>query len=223
MASDSTPNAQAMKVLIVDDHDLILQGTANLIAIHHPQTHLLFSQTAQETHQVIARHHPKMMILDLCLPERGGMPARIDVGLDLLAKIMVDCPNLNIMVQSSYPQVLIRLRHEIENHQGGFTIVDKVSPSEELLKFIDWTMQGIAHTKNLNSTLEVRPEWLEVLYLAFHEGLQDQAIADRMQRSLRMIRRYWTKIQDALGVYPNEDQNIRVVTLKRAREEGLID
>jgi DNA-binding NarL/FixJ family response regulator len=71
--------------------------------------------------------------------------------------------------------------------------------------------------------LEVKPEWLEVLKLAFDEGLQDNAIAERMYKSERLIRHYWTKIQDLLEVYPEKGKNLRILTLKRAREAGLID
>jgi hypothetical protein len=39
----------------------------------------------------------------------------------------------------------------------------------------------------------------------------------------RTIRNYWTKLQDALEIYPEEDKNLRVLTLKKAREEGLLD
>ena len=38
-----------------------------------------------------------------------------------------------------------------------------------------------------------------------------------------MIRNYWSKIRDVLGVYPDENQNIRTITQIRARETGLID
>jgi hypothetical protein len=38
-----------------------------------------------------------------------------------------------------------------------------------------------------------------------------------------MVRHYWNKVQDALGVYPDEGKNIRIQTQIRAREEGLID
>jgi hypothetical protein len=38
-----------------------------------------------------------------------------------------------------------------------------------------------------------------------------------------MVRHYWTKVQDVLGIYPEEGKNIRLQTELRAREEGLID
>ena len=39
----------------------------------------------------------------------------------------------------------------------------------------------------------------------------------------RTVRNYWTKIQDLLEVYPEEDKNMRIQTESRAREVGLID
>jgi DNA-binding NarL/FixJ family response regulator len=68
---------------------------------------------------------------------------------------------------------------------------------------------------------------LEVLRLAFEEGLQDKAIAQRMCVAERTVRHYWTKIQDVLGIYPEdskqEGKNIRIETEIRARQAGLID
>jgi DNA-binding NarL/FixJ family response regulator len=62
-----------------------------------------------------------------------------------------------------------------------------------------------------------------VLQLAFNEGLQDTAIAERINVAERTVRHYWTKIQDVLGVYPDAGKNLRIQTEIRAREEGLID
>jgi hypothetical protein len=39
----------------------------------------------------------------------------------------------------------------------------------------------------------------------------------------RMVRHYWSKLQDALDVYPEDGKNMRIQTEMRAREEGLID
>jgi DNA-binding NarL/FixJ family response regulator len=85
-------------------------------------------------------------------------------------------------------------------------------------------MKGLIYTpRDMRTGIEVKPEWLEVLRLAFSEGLQDKAIADQMNVSERTVRHYWTKVQDALSVYPEAGKNIRIQTEIRAREEGLID
>ena len=49
------------------------------------------------------------------------------------------------------------------------------------------------------------------------------AIALAMHKSERMIRHYWSKIQDALEIYPEEGKNMRAQTQRKAREIGLID
>ena len=85
---------------------------------------------------------------------------------------------------------------------------------------------GLTHTKDIkgiHSGLEVKIEWLKVLNLAFEEGLQDKAIAENMCISERMVRHYWSKLQDVLNVYPEEGKNIRIKTEIKARAEGLID
>jgi DNA-binding NarL/FixJ family response regulator len=39
----------------------------------------------------------------------------------------------------------------------------------------------------------------------------------------KTVRNYWSKIQNALGVYPYPGKNLRIQTEVRARERGLID
>jgi len=85
-------------------------------------------------------------------------------------------------------------------------------------------LKGVTHTKDLKMPRgEIKPEWLEVLNLAFEEELEDKGIADRMNLSLRTVRHYWTKVQDVLGIYPEDGKSLRIQTEKRAREEGFID
>jgi DNA-binding NarL/FixJ family response regulator len=118
----------------------------------------------------------------------------------------------------------VRLKPAIDTHQGGFTIADKNLPMKEMLTKVDWALKGLIYTpRDMRTGIEVKPEWLEVLRLAFKEGLQDKAIAEEMNVSERTVRHYWTKVQDALDVYPETGKNIRIQTEIRAREEGLID
>lgn len=218
----STPE-QPLKILIVDDHRLLLSGTIGLVRDRFPDAQIYSACSAQEAVAEVTEHLPNLVIADLSIPKTSGTAAHIEQGLGLLKCLMQDYPDLNLMVQSSNVKVLIRIMPEIDDHQGGFTIADKSLPVEAFLTRLEWAMQGLTHTKDLQSDLEVKPEWLEVLRLAFEEGLQDKAIAQAMYKSERMIRHYWSKIQDALAIYPEEGKNIRALTQIRAREIGLID
>jgi DNA-binding NarL/FixJ family response regulator len=137
---------------------------------------------------------------------------------------MKNYPTLNLVVQSSYVKALVRIKPDMDAHEGGFTVADKGLSSQEMLKRIDLALKGVTHTKDLKMPSgEVKPEWLEVLNLAFEEGLEDKVIAERMRIAPRTVRHYWTKVQDVLGVYPEDGKSLRIQTEKRAREEGFID
>ncbi len=216
-------NIQQPKILIVDDHRLLLNGTISLVSDRFRDAQIFSARTAQEALTEVALHSLDLAIADLSIPHDSGTPAQIEHGLGLLKQLMEDYPQLNLMVQSSSIKALVRLIPEIDAHQGGFTIADKSETVETFLTRMEWAMQGLTHTKDLQSNLEVKPEWLEVLRLAFEEGLQDKAIAQSMYKSERMIRHYWSKIQDALGIYPEPGKNVRALTQIRAREKGLLD
>ena len=216
-------NIQRAKILIIDDHRLLLNGTISLVSDHFRNAQVLSARTAQEALWEVSEHSPDLAIADLSIPQESGTTAQIEHGLGLLKQLMQDYPQLNLMVQSSNIKALVRLIPEIDAHQGGFTIADKSETVETFLTRMEWAMQGLTHTKDLQSDLEVKPEWLEVLRLAFEEGLQDKAIAQSMYKSERMIRHYWSKIQDALGIYPEPGKNVRALTQIRAREKGLLD
>ena len=222
MASPAN-SSPPLKILVLDDHQLLLKGTINLIQEHFPNAEINPTQTAQDTLAQVNEELPNLIIVDLSIPKVPGTQAHTDHGLGLLQELMVRYPDLNIVVQSSTIKVLVRLIPEIENHQGGFTIADKSLPIATFLTRIEWSLEGLSYTKGLQKDLEVKPEWLEVLRLAFEEGLQDKAIAKTMYKSERMVRHYWSKIQDALEIYPEEGKNMRVLTQIRAREAGLID
>ena len=212
------------RILVIDDHAMVLGGTTTALNIHYPDAELYTAQTAQQGFEQVQVIHPDVIIIDLSMPEKIGEVAKVDTGIRLLRQIMNDYPHLNIVVQSAHVKSLIRIKSAIAGHEGGFTIADKGLSMQEMLTKVDWAMQGVVFTpKEMRNGIEMKAEWLEVLRLAFGEGLQDKMIAERISVAERTVRHYWSKIQDVLDVYPDEGKNIRIQTEKRAREEGLID
>ncbi|WP_353931063.1 response regulator transcription factor [Okeanomitos corallinicola TIOX110] len=215
-----------LNILVIDDHESVLGGTVTILKNQYPQTRFITATTADNAINIIAKNQPELIVMDLSIPQHTGITARPDHGIQLLKNLMKEYPELNIVVQSAHVRTLIRIRLDIDNHKGGFTIADKSLSTQEMLIRVDWALQGLTHIKDIktiHSGLEVKPEWLQVLNLAFEAGLQDKAIAEKMCVSERMVRHYWSKLQDALNVYPEAGKNIRIQTEKRAREEGLID
>lgn len=215
-----------LRISIIDDHELVLGGTLNVLKRHYPEAEIITAQTAQVAQTQVEKTQPNLVVMDLSIPEKPGETAKAETGIQLLRTLMKKYPTLNLVVQSTHVKALVRVRPDIDAHKGGFTVADKSLSSKEMLTRVDWAIQGLTHTKDIKGMqtgLEVKPEWLTVLSLAFEEGLQDKVIAERIRVSERMVRHYWTKVQDVLGVYPEEGKNIRIQTEMRAREEGLID
>ncbi|MBE9066994.1 response regulator transcription factor [Leptolyngbya cf. ectocarpi LEGE 11479] len=220
ITSELHPNV----IVIVDDHEAVLAGTLSLLEKEYPETEFLTAQDAQSAKATIEQGQPDLAVMDLSIPTTAKTPAQTEVGIQLLRSLMTAYPELNLVVQSAHVRSLVRLKPAIEMHRGGFTISDKSAPMREMLTKVEWALQGLVYTPpEMRVKLEVKPQWLEVLQLAFQEGLQDKTIAEKMCISERTVRHYWTRVQDALGVYPDEGKNMRIQTEIRARQEGLLD
>ena len=220
------PKLGLQKMLVIDDHESVLGGTVDVLRRQYPEAEILTAQTPESAQEKMETSQPDLVVMDLSIPEKPGVTARTDTGIQLLRTLMTRYPTLNIVVQSAHIRTLVRIKPSIDAHKGGFTVADKSLSTKEMLTRANWALQGLTHTKDIKGMqagLEVKPEWLSVLTLAFQEGLQDKAIAERMNVSERMVRHYWTKLQDVLNVYPEDGKNIRIQTEMRARAEGLID
>lgn len=218
MTSDS------LKLLVVDDHEAVLGGTVAALEKTYSAARIRTANCAQAAWEELGYGLPDLLMTDLSIPAAPGQPSEIDTGIEFLRSLLATHAELNIVVQSAHVKSLVRLKPAIDAHQAGFTIADKNLPMQEMLTKVDWSLKGLIYTpREMRTGIEVKPEWLEVLRLAFKEGLQDKAIAEEINVAERTVRHYWTKVQDALEVYPEAGKNIRIQTEIRAREEGLID
>lgn len=211
------------RILVVDDHPLVLDATVNSLRRAYPEADVIMAQAVHEALEKTASLKPDLVIVDLSMPPSVGEKPQTETGLQLLKALMQQNRTLNIVVQSADPKPLIRLKSMINEHEGGFTIADKQLSTEAMLRQVDLALQGLSVTpREMRSGLEMKPDWLTLLQLAFNEGLTDSAISERMNVAERTVRHYWTKVQDALEVYPEKGKNIRIQTEMRAREAGLI-
>ena len=218
------PQPEKRTFLVVDDHAMVLGGTLNILRQEYPQADILTASTAQEALQQVAQTTPDLVIVDLVMPEAIGETPQSNSGLQLLKTLMEQYPSLNIVVQSAHVRTLVWLKPSIDNHEGGFTVVDKSQPIRDLLAMVDLALhERICTPREIRNGLQLKPAWMEVLLFAFPESLQDTAIAKRMNVSERTVQCYWRKIRDVLEVYPEDDKNLRIQTEVRAREAGLID
>ena len=218
------PQPEKRTFLVVDDHAMVLGGTLDILMKQYPQADIMTASTAQEALQQVAQTTPDLVIVDLVMPEAIGETPQANSGHLLLKTLMEQYPSLNIVVQSAHVRTLVWLKPSIDNHMGGFTVVDKSQPIKDLLAMVDWALHERIYTpREIRNGLQLTPAWIQVLQFAFQDSLQDKAIAKRMNVAERTVQYYWEKIRDVLEVYPEADKNLRIQTEVRAREAGLID
>ncbi|MEM6401930.1 MAG: DNA-binding response regulator [Cyanobacteria bacterium P01_D01_bin.116] len=218
------------KILLIDSYEIFLSGTIKILRSYYPNAKIYAATTVESALHQIAIIKPELVITDICIAQNIGEATKINNGMQLLKDLLTNNPQINILVQSSYINTLVRIKSAMDNHPSGFVVADKSLSSQETLNRVKWALQGETHTKDIkaiNSGLELKPEWLRLLNLAFEEGLQDKAIAAHICVSERMVRHYWYKLQEVLNMnieeLKHQGKNLRVVTHIRAREEGLID
>ena len=230
MTSTLASGSDRPTIFVVEDHPTTLAGIHSILKRFGDNIALETLPTLQEAREAIYRLEPDLLVLDLQLPESPGETATTEVGIQFLKDLMQNHAELNIAVHTSYPDALVRIIPDIDNHRGGFTVTSKDSSTDKAFERFKAAFQGYTHTRDIRSLkagLELKPEWLETLDLACKEGYQDRAIAKHLHVSESMVRNYWSKIYDVLGIYPEDEKeegrNLRIVTCLKAREEGLVD
>ncbi|MEB3214793.1 MAG: DNA-binding response regulator [Nostocales cyanobacterium 94392] len=218
------------QILLIDSYEIFLSGTIKLLRSYYPDAVINTATTVENALHQVAMFQPELVITDICIAQNVGEAAQINHGIQLLKKLLRNYPHINILVQSIYINTLVRIKSEIDLHPSGFVVADKSLSAQETLNRVNWALHKLTHTKDIkgiNSELELKPEWLRLLNLAFEEGLQDKAIAAHICVSERMVRHYWYRLQEVLNINVEElkhqGKNLRVITHIRAREEGWID
>lgn len=86
--------AQPIRILCVDDHPVVRQGIAGLVAVHPDMALVAEASNGREAIQQFRAHRPDVTLMDLQMPEMGG--------LDAIAAIRAEFPDARIVVLTTY-------------------------------------------------------------------------------------------------------------------------
>jgi DNA-binding NarL/FixJ family response regulator len=117
--------AGPIRILAVDDHPVVRQGIAGLVAVHSDMSLVAEASNGREAIQQFRAHHPDVTLMDLQMPEMGG--------LDAMIAIRGEFPEARIIVLTTYDgdvQVLRALK------AGARAYLLKNSLHKELLETI---------------------------------------------------------------------------------------
>jgi two-component system invasion response regulator UvrY len=172
-----------VKILIVDDHPIVRAGLRRLLTAA-PQIDICEAASGREALRVLREQQPALVILDLNLPDIGG--------LEVLARLKAFSPDARVLVLSM---------HDDETHitralrAGAAGYVTKNAPPEELLEAIGRIAEG--HTY-------IEREIAEGLVFASIRAAPDP-LKELSSRDLEILRRLaegrtLSQIADTLGI-----------------------
>lgn len=195
-----------MKILLIDDHEIVRRGLKTLLAEEFRTSEFGEASEVRTARELLAKKTWSLILVDIHLP--GGS------GLELLADARRFCPNAPVLVLSSYPEEEFAVRAFKLGAAGYLT---KASVADEICLAIKKVLSGgkyvsavlaeklalllgqpaSADGHELLSTRE-----LEVLrQVASGRSLKE--IAAGLSLSEKTIGTYRSRISDKLGLATN--------------------
>ena len=205
--------AGPIRILAVDDHPIVRQGIAGLVAVHSDMSLVAEASNGREAIQQFRAHHPDVTLMDLQMPEMGG--------LDAMIAIRGEFPEARIIVLTTYigdAQILRALK------AGARAYLLKNSLHKELLETIRAVHAG---KKALSAEASYQlaehatddaltPAEVRVLRL-IGEGKANKEIAAQLSISEETVKGQVRNILSKLGA--NDRTHAAMIGLKR----GIIE
>lgn len=190
-----------MRILIVDDHPVIIAGCVAMFAAEE-DIHVLDARDAARGFELYREQKPDICIVDIAMP--GGS------GLDLTQRILAQDPNAKIIIfsmnddpifasramslgakgyvtKNDNPYLLLEAVHKVS--RGGKYMMPRMAEA--------LAVEGVGQKGDIWSALNERER--EILRL-LGEGLQVKEIADRMGVSYKTIANSCSIIKNKLGL-----------------------
>jgi DNA-binding NarL/FixJ family response regulator len=178
-------DAARIRILSVDDHPIILQGIAGLIAVESDMQIVAEAANGREALQQFRKHRPDVTLMDLQMPEMSG--------LDATAAIRAEFPDARIIVLTTYAGDVQALR---ALKVGARAYLLKSSLRRELLDTIRAVHSG---KKSISAEVSVQlaeyaaqealtPLEVDVLRL-IAEGKANKEIAGRLSLNEDAVKR----------------------------------
>src|SRR5689334_21155925 len=88
------PGAAPIRILTVDDHPVVRQGIAGMVAIESDMTLVAEASNGREAIQQFRIHRPDITLMDVQMPEMNG--------IDALIAIRNEAPDAKVIMLTTY-------------------------------------------------------------------------------------------------------------------------
>jgi DNA-binding NarL/FixJ family response regulator len=185
-------------VAIVDDHKVITDGLERLINESETARVTGKAYSVAGCRELLKDRQPEVLLLDISMPDGNG--------IDLCPKIKATCPQIKVLMLTSYGE-LATITRALDAGANGYVL--KNSELEELLEGICTVAAGerflcgeanMTLQKNENSPIELTRRETELLQL-IAEGYTLPQLSDKMYLGINTIRSYRQKLNIKLNAH----------------------
>lgn len=218
-----------VKILIVDDHQLMIEGYKAMLALNKEQhiVEITSANTCEEAYHIISdsknTDYFDLVFLDYSIPSYPEK--RILNGEDLGILVRQEMPSAKIIMLTAHFDA-IRLYNVVKKiNPNGLLIKSDFKPTH-LLEAFDAVIKGETYMTATAKEKLKEPLFTQGLLDSedrriielLAEGLQIKSIADKMNVSEDKIKKRKSKIKDLLGIEKGSDEDI----LRECRALGLL-
>jgi DNA-binding NarL/FixJ family response regulator len=205
--------AGPIRILAVDDHPVVRQGIAGLVAVYSDMSLVAEASNGREAIQQFRTHHPDVTLMDLQMPEMNG--------LDAMIAIRGEFPQARIIVLTTYAGD-VQVVRALKAGARGYLL--KNSLHKELLEAIRSVHAG-KRALSTEASMELAehatddaltPAEVRVLRL-IAEGSANKEIAAQLSISEETVKGQVRNILSKLGA--NDRTHAAMIGLKR----GIIE
>lgn len=211
-----------IRVLIADDHAILRSGLRMLIDAQTDMTVVAEAQNGNEAIQIAPKTSPDVVILDVTMPERGGLHAIHD--------ILKQNPDTRILLLTMHEE-LAYLRTALAAGASGYVL--KKSVDADLLSAIRAVHKGRTYVdselaseliqnalpergRSANKGSEVLSEREAQVLKLVAEGFSSREIAQKIFVSVKTVETYRGRLAEKLGLTSRAD------IVRYALEIGLL-
>ncbi len=215
----SQGNEHVLRVIVADDHALLLQGHKSMLESHGFEVVALAADADQLVRDVDA-HHPDVVVTDIRMP-----PTNTDDGLRAAVSIRRAHPDIGVLVLSQYIEANYALELIGDDARGvGYLLKDRIVDFDEVAtalrrvaaggsvldpEVVRWLLGGARDASPLDD-LTARER--EVLGLVA-EGYSNQGVGRRLGVSERAVAKHVSSFLAKLGLPAEPDAHRRVLAV----------
>ncbi|MGH8251974.1 MAG: response regulator [Steroidobacteraceae bacterium] len=197
------------RILIADDHAVVRAGLRQLLAADSAVDDIGEASTGQQTLERLREGHWDLLILDIAMPDRGG--------LDILKHVRAGYPDTRILILSGFPERQYGIN---VLRAGAHGFLGKDSAPEELSKAVHAILAGRRYISPTMSELLIseidgsdadKPMHLQLserefqIFCKLASGAAVSDIARELCLSVKTVSTYRSRVLEKLNFKTNAD------------------